>query len=121
MTLQEGDVRMDLMYEHIYLLVMQGVRLLKAEATVKAEIQAALTQLNAEKWAKVMKVMQDDGTTEKYPTPFLQKQHDKLVANGGLAAFETGSDGEASDVKKEGDADEEMEHGADEESGVTAE
>ena len=66
---------------------------------MEAEIEAHVAKLRADTWSKVQKLMEDKGTTEKYPTPFLVKKHEELSAKPAIS-----SDDEAKDDNKEDDS-----------------
>lgn len=58
-------------------------RLLDAETDVMLDLNAAIVKIQAEKWNRVQKVMEEKGSKEKYPAAFLEKMWKELMANPG--------------------------------------
>jgi hypothetical protein len=99
---------------NLLLLHLQAPRLLSAKASIDTEYAEYIAKFASEKWAKVQKAMEAQGTTNKYPSGFLQKEFQKLEAAG---ATEDNKDGDVEMADGEGSAAE----GEKDEDGVKAE
>ena len=88
----------------------QATRLLSAKAEIELEFTEYIAKFNQDKWAKVQKAMEAKGTTDKYPSLFLQKKFEELSA-AGVVASAAADDTEMA----EGESAEEEENGEEEE------
>lgn len=84
-----------------------------------ADIEAHVAKLRGEIWSKVQKLMEEKGTTEKYPTPFLVKKYEELSAKPAVTSDDDETKaGEKEKASDDGNADVKMEEAGEEDGAI---
>ena len=78
-----------------------------AKAEIEDEFVDYVARFNSDKWAKIQKAMEAKGTTEKYPSLFLQKKAEE-ISTAEVNANEDEEVDDAQNGEEEDDDDAEM-------------